>query len=61
MTQPVKKVLTIHVKNLRLSPELVAVLGAISEHMGSPDLHTTQDGLVVTVDPWSNYQLLRRR
>lgn len=47
-----KKVLTIHVKGLRLTPSLVAVLAAAATELGDPYLHTTQDGLVLSVPTW---------
>lgn len=53
MSQARTKVLTVHVKNLRLTPELAELLAAVAASYKSPTLHTTQDGLVVTVESYS--------
>ena len=47
-----RKLLTIH-NNVKLCPELVEVLRAVSEGFESPTWRTSNDGLVVEIDSWS--------
>lgn len=55
-----QKVITIHVPKrgasnpIRLTSELVAVLQTIAEQLQQPKLHTSADGLVISVPSWSH-------
>jgi hypothetical protein len=51
----VQRVLTLHVDSkgsLRLTPEIVGVLEAISTSLGSPEMRMRGDGVAIYVNDW---------
>lgn len=48
------RVLTLHLDGIRLTPEVVGVLGAVAEQFGRPELKLRSDGLAVYVEDYSN-------
>lgn len=49
-----KRVLTLHLDGLRLTPEVVGVLGAVSEQFCKPEIKLRSDGLAIYVEDYSN-------
>lgn len=48
------RVLTLHVEGLRLTPEIVVVMEAISLNLGKPEMAMRTDGLAFYVQDYSN-------
>lgn len=47
-----RRILTLHLNDTRLTPQLVEVLRAVSEQYSKPKLHFRNDGLAVYLSDW---------